>query len=1167
MLKLTSMNRKDYEEFSQITVGDVMRNAANSPRGLNSLDIFGEPATYVGPCGEKDCKRENIRGMIKLIKPVINQCKGGPNGDFLNKILGVNGTDFKKVIKFQLVLDVNANVLDTPANLADYSVSEVMCHGDILKKWIDEFDVDEAIVLELCTLLKSHGYNEGDTFSKYSGDIHVIGDWYWNLVNPVDKDTLQERVYRRMSSILTQGKDSRISLLINMKNKDALYGMLMDRIMVLPADIRPAMENLHDQFTLKYSEVLKQNYQLSMKISNQSLLKEYALSYATLVRSVNELIYKSSDADINTFSIQEKLSGKAGFIRDKMLGKRVDYSGRSVIIVNPDLALDECGIPEEMMPKLFRYHLMKSDVYPNVDKLKNMSDKEVADRLEKLGILRRVPVMLNRAPTLHRLSFLGFKVKRAKGKAIELNPLVCTGYNADFDGDAMAVHVPCCDEAVRETKELMLSTRNLFTPSSGKPTLVPRQEIIYGLNIASKTYGDKPKNKVQHFKDLDELCEAVLNHDIKVWDPAEVQGVGRDTAGRQVVKWCLPEGLFSMVKEITEKSIDDYISALLPCGIVVYNKSIGRMVKVGFELAKLYAPTCNILVDIQDEFLKDPFKKFHENMKRATELHDLGFEDDESYQRKFDVEFKLVEREMENRIEEVLGEDNGYLQLVNSGARGSKDNLIQIYGYKGKIKKSSYQSFNAVIENSFTKQLNPLEHFISAYGARKGMIDKVQKTRATGYTGRLMFQAGSDVAIVTDDCGTLEGLRIRKADISHYVKSEDEMKKQGEVIKIFKNIITGRYVAKSDKMFSKSAMDSDKAKLASLKEQAKAGSISVDEPKAFGRRIKAQLEIAKELKRRDYYINEDMARQITDNFSSVKLRSPVVCKAQCCAKCYGEDLTIHGEAVEGLAVGFIAGQSIGEPGTQLTMRTFHTGGVAGKADVTSDFDRMQAFIEVSDISKKGNYDPIAWGSGKVVTTEKPAGLKVQIEGYKNYVTVPKSANIKSVAVKGEGLCEIEGDHNIKELLQYSGAESAQKYLLYSMYTTYLGKANVNFKHFEVLVSAMTLNAVIKSNRSDLRPGLAYSNAEIYSGPVDGVVFSTMIKSVKSLQTLKSDPLSTILMEQFGYGVARSVFLGLESNHEARMGRLMLGMLPNVGTGLNPNYIEERGRKEVYYGIT
>lgn len=1112
MLKIVPMTEHDYTTIGgQVTIGNIMRDGANSPRGLNSIEIFGSDSMLYGDYS-RSCTRANVRAMIRLQRPVVNYCLGGPSGDMIRKILGVPQKDFRQIVEFKVVWNIIEDRLDSASNVSDYDIDEVLCHGDLIKKWIDEFEIEEAIVDEIVNIFDKHLFMKIDRteITYKQGTVNVIGDWYYTPQLELSKNEIDDLLNSIKSSMIKSG-DERIVYLVNMKNKDSLYGMLMNYITVLPPDMRPAIGNMHDQFTKKYSEVIKKNDHLELIISSGHQVKEYIFTYSALVKSVIELVYKHNQRDKNSVSIQEKLSGKYGLIRDRMLGKRDDYSGRSTIIVNPELGLDECGIPEEMMPKLFRYHLLKAEVFPNLDKMKSTPDREVADKLEKSGILKRVPVQLNRAPTLHRLSFLGFFAKRAKTKAIELHPLVCPGYNADFDGDTMAVHVPCADEAVNEVRELMLATRNLFIPANGKPTLVPRQEIVYGLNVASKDYLEKDTSKVIKYDNLEELKKSVLMHEIKVWDKVTIDGV-TDTAGRQLIKWCLPKELHSKVKEITKKSIEDYIAWILPYGITQYKKTINGMVEIGFKLAKLYAPTCNILVDIRDPFLQNPFAEFHKNMESTIKLHDLGFEDEYSFQAKFNDEFDKVEKEMIKRIGSALGEDNGYLKLVNSGARGSVENLIQIYGYKGRIAKSSYESFNAIIENSFTRQLSPLEHFISAYGTRKGMIDKVQKTGDTGYAGRLMYQAASDIVIKEEDCRTDRGLKVSKADLMHYVKSEDGSKKDTEVERIFKGIIEGRYEFGTNK-----------------------------------------------------YITAELAAEYARLKKSVIIRSPLTCRSQCCAKCYGEDLTIRGKAVKGLAVGFIAGQSIGEPGTQLTMRTFHKGGVAGKADVTSDFDRMQAFIQCSDISKKSNYDPIAWASGKVMIKESPTKLKIQIEGSSKSKEVPKSANIKSIAIKGEGLCTIEGDHNVSEILEYAGLEAAQKYLLYSMHTTYFGKADINIKHFEVLISAMTLHAILQTDRRDLHPGLFYTNAELYKGSLGKTRMTDTIKSVKDLQTLKNDPLSTILMEDFGHGMARSIVLGLTSNHEAQMGRLMLGLKPLVGTGLNPDYIKDRKREETFYG--
>jgi DNA-directed RNA polymerase subunit beta' len=1105
------MVERDYLNLGgQVTSGYSKNRYEVLENGLNSTKIFGEAASRSEE--EMACTRDNVRAYIKLHKPIVNYVLAGPNASRLRAILGIGRREIDDILNFDTVWSRVAKAYVKPAEIND--TEDMVCGAEILKMLIDNLDLESSLKLEFRRLIAKRfigadcasPYNIG-TVQRKSGQIHLLGDWYITL-NKDYKWTDKVEYFIKNDAVTTP--DSAIVYLINMKDKNGLYGCVSNYISVTPPGIRPSIAIGQDTTTIKYAEVITANDYLRSAIYGDSEPHEVIEKYKILMRKTQELCYKSDPTNRNYFSFSEKIRGKTSLIRGSMLSKRANYSGRSTIVVNPKLSLDQCGLPDEIIEKTFRYHHLKSMPMPNLDKVKDRSVEENVNDIIKQGLLNKVPVALNRAPTLHKLSYLAFHAQRSKSRAIELNPLVCVGFNADFDGDTMAVHVPLGDEAIYEMENLMLSTKNLFMPANGKPTLVPRQEIIYGLNVAtSKKY--KKGTSVKMYNDLDSLVVDVMNHKVKVYDTVTVAGIGTDLAGSHSMRWTLPKALHDNIIEVTKGSIEYYVENILTFGTDAYKKSIDRMVSLGFRLAKLYAPTVTILNDMDDEFLNNPFKDFHANMKSINRMHSLGFEDENTYNEKFSSELDEVNKIVQIKIKEGLGQDNGYLRLVESGARGDVNNLIQIYAFKGRIKKSDHDSFNAIIENSFAKQLTPLEHFISAYGTRKGLIDKVQKTGDTGYADRLMFDAGSDAIITNHDCGTEKGIHISKKDILRFVKIDgDKEKKLAKAEEILCDIIIGRYEAVTNR-----------------------------------------------------YITKEYAQQLVKSKEAVVIRSVLTCSDPFCSKCYGDDLSIRGKAVVGLPIGYIAGQSIGEPGTQLTMRTFHKGGVAGKSDVTSDFDRMQAFISVSKL--EGNfttYDPIAWSTGEVKEKIADATSKVVTIGDDSRKkTLPITAKLKKTVTRGEGLCLIEGDHWVREVRDNTSIGDAQLYLFYLLHTTYLGKADINAKHFEVLVSQMTLSFVTRTDREDLKIGCFYNAQELNRGSLSNTEYTTNLYGVKTLQLFKDAALANIALENVNLGIARATLLGTTDILETQMSRLMLGMRPKLGT-YYPNYMKDRLQEEM-----
>ena len=447
-----------------------------------------------------------------------------------------------------------------------------------------------------------------------------------------------------------------------------------------------------------------------------------------------------------------------------------------------------------------------------------------------------------------------------------------------------------------------------------------------------------------------------------------------------------------------------------------------------------------------------------------------------------------------------MGSESGFVRLAQSGARGSKSNMVQMYGYKGRIQKSSRESFRAVIEHSYAEQLTPLEHFVTAYGGRQGLINKSLNTADTGYAMRKMWHATSPYIITCDDCGTTEGIDIKKSDIAMFAESRKE------VDDIFCKIITGRYQAGTN-----------------------------------------------------IYIDKKKAAELCAKNTVVTIRSVISCKNPCCKKCYGDDPSTHRLAAMGLPIGFIAAQSIGEPGTQLSMDSFKKGGIASKGGVTSAFDKLEAYIECKDLATSkgfGSYDPVAWASGEVHEAYNPDGSKtVTIGNSRISKKLPAEALLRKEAVRGEGLCVERGDYDINELLMYTDVRTAQLYLIHTLYHIYKDECEISMKHFEVLAAAMTMHMVVSTDRDDLYVGQFHDSIQMHKATLDNTVYVSTIKGVKTIQPSRTHALSRVIMESVKIGLASCVLLGLEDPMEYPLNRIAMGQ--EIYCGGTGEFLDER----------
>lgn len=1110
-LHIGRMQPNDYYQLGKEVKETYSRNANMAlPNSLVSADIFGDNRETVDL--DRSVASDHLRGYIKLCKTVLNPLIAGKNASYLARILGYdkNGKEMlRSVLDARSCYDIKNDKLVPIDNETMKRSQDYLWGAEYLRKLVDDFDIEQAIIRSLSGLIPEYkkmygGVSGQGKFVRGGKEGYiVVGDWRFV---PSDDCT-----YERFPDVVIEKRftsaDSQLSYLINLQgHKDRLYSMFMDHIAVLPINMRPDTDiRHHSPITVAYADVITANQDLALMISGMFDANLFATKYRRLEDAVNRLLDESEENNKNQRSILEKVESKEGHIRKYMLGRNVDYSGRSVITIDPFLSIRDIRIPKDMAPKLFRHHLFKDMSNPEPsDWVGQHRTQKCNDRLVSRGILDKVPVVIGRQPTLHKPSMRSFHAELSDERSIRINPLCVVGFNADFDGDQMWIRVPVGEEAVSEANNLMSIAQNIYFPKTGECAIMPRQEILYGLNVCTRANLQKG-SVLKNYADADALFEDLFMQEIAVSDTVSWNGY-TDCAGRVAFATCLTQDAFHKfgITEITKRTIEPYVEYMLDQDVEVGLDMVDRMVLLGFKISYLYPPTLNLLDENEVSF-ESEFGAFHQATEEIQEYYDRGLEEESMFNLQYDAAFGEMEKKITDGIYDRLGEESGFVRLAASGARGSKSNLQQMYAYKGRIQKSAQESFRAVIESSFTDQLSPLEHFVTAYGGRQGLINKSLNTADTGYTMRKMWHTTSPYVITCDDCGTTEGIRIAKYDILGYAADEKE------VPATFQHIITGRIEAKTNRYISK--------------------------------------EIAEKL------ANDPLCEDIV-------IRSPITCKNPCCKRCYGDDPSTHRTPAIGLPIGFIAAQSIGEPGTQLSMDSFKKGGVASKGSEASAFDRLEAYTECTKLyqnPKFPSYDPIAWTSGQTVKRYKPDGtMSVLIdgpEGSRKSVTLPGNALIKEEVEKGEGLFVEPGDFDLHELIKYKGIRDAQMYLVYTLYYIYKNECLINACHFEVLAAAMTMHMVVSTDRDDLYVGQYHDSIQMAQGSLDNTIYTSTLISVKMVQTYRPQFMSRMSMERIKSGLASSVLLGLSDPLDYPINRILMGLPINFGgTG---DYMNER----------
>ena len=850
--------------------------------------------------------------------------------------------------------------------------------------------------------------------------------------------------------------------------------MIMDVVPVIPPDLRPMVQLDGGRFATSdlndlYRRIINRNNRLAR------LLELGAPDI--IVRNEKRMLQEAVDALIDNGrrgrpvtgpgnrplkSLSDMLKGKQGRFRQNLLGKRVDYSGRSVIVVGPELKIYQCGLPKEMAIELFKPFVMKELVANgtahNIKSAKKMVERlqtEVWDVLE--DVIKEHPVMLNRAPTLHRLGIQAFEPILVEGKAIKLHPLVCTAYNADFDGDQMAVHLPLSVEAQSECRFLLLSPNNLLKPSDGGPVAVPSQDMVLGIYyLTQERPGAKGEGKC--FKSVNEAILAYENGALtlhsritvrvtkKTPDGRVITGNVESTLGRFIFNEIIAQDLGFVdrsvpgnelklevdfhvgkkgLKQILEKVINIH-------GATKTAEVLDNIKAMGYSYSTRAAMTVSVSDMTVPECKKELIEKAQATVDRIAKNFRRGLITEEERYKEVIETWKETDDVLTHELLSGLDKYNNIYMMADSGARGSDKQIKQLAGMRGLMADTTGRTIELPIKSNFREGLDVLEYFISAHGARKGLSDTALRTADSGYLTRRLVDVSQDLIIRETDC--CEGKEIPFMEIRAF-------KDGREVIESLEERLTGRYIAET-------IVDPDTGEVV-----VKANHMCT--PK----RAAAVVKVLEKLGR-----------------DSVKIRTILSCKSHIgvCAKCYGANMATGSPVQVGEAVGIIAAQSIGEPGTQLTMRTFHTGGVAGD-DITQGLPRVEELFEAR--KPKGLAIIAEFGGvAQIKDTKKKREIVItdQETGNSKTYLIPYGSRIKiqdgDVLDAGDELTE--GSVNPHDILKIKGVRAVQDYMIQEVQRVYrLQGVEINDKHVEVIVRQMLKKIKIETGGdSDVLPG-------------------------------------------------------------------------------------------------
>ncbi len=1069
------------EEILSWSHGEVLkhetinyRTLKPEPDGLFCEKIFGPSKDYQCACGkskrstdkgkvcekcgveitESKVRRERM-GHIKLASPVVHTW-------FLRNSPSPLAT----------LLELKTKDLDEIVYLASYIVTDPGKVKDLKKK----------------SILTEQEYSIMN--EQYPGQFKALtgAEAIKALLKNIDLEEEAKLLRKRLKTSSKQRRDKVIKRLevveSFLRSDNKPEWMIIEVLPVIPPALRPMVQLEGGRFATTdlndlYRRILNRNNRLK---------KQYEMGAPHLItKNEKRMLQEAVDALIDNSkrgkkaaldknhklkSLSDMLKGKQGRFRQNLLGKRVDYSGRSVIVVGPSLRMYQCGIPKEMALILFKpfvlRELMKAGQSIAVaNKMCDNQESVVWGILEE--VIREHPVLLNRAPTLHRLGIQAFEPVLIEGKAIRLHPLVCTPFNADFDGDQMAVHVPLSLEAQAEARLLMLASNNILNPKDGKPVVTPSQDMILGNYYLTMEAKGEP-NEGHVYKDFDEAYMAYKNGAITLhtrvfvdisYLPESKFNTAKlpskylfTTLGKMIFNNILPvefpylneptednlvnetpakyfldkndlagsrERLINskLVDPLKKKNISRIIAEVFKrFKITETSKMLDRIKDLGFQYSTIAGFTISMTDVIDYSGKQDRIKEAEKKIDEITDFYTLGLTTNKERKKQIEAEWASARQDIENGVWDAFKEANNHIYMMaDSGSRGSRSNFAQLAGMRGLMANTAGETIEVPVKANFREGLSVAEFFISTHGSRKGSTDTALKTADSGYLTRRLVDVSQSVVISCEDCGTENGFYVTK------IVDENTLEdgKPKLVVSLADRCI-GRFAAKD-----------------------------VINP-ATGEVIVKRNEI----------IDEDIAKKINDaKIESVCLRTNLTCEAKSgvCMKCYGRNLATNMIVEVGEAVGTIAAQSIGEPGTQLTMRTFHSGGVASTADITQGLPRVQEIFEARKPKGKATISEI---DGRVTSIQNTkAGKAITIvndeTGEEKVYTVDATSVLlvseNSAVKRGDKL--MTGSIHPKELLRVLNAEAVQKYLVDEVQKVYRSQSvEISDKHIEIIVRQM-----------------------------------------------------------------------------------------------------------------
>ena len=923
--------------------------------------------------------------------------------------------------------------------------------------------------------------------------------------------------------------------------------MILDAIPVIPPDLRPMVQLDGGRFATSdlndlYRRVINRNNRL------KRLLELGAPDI--IVRNEKRMLQEAVDALIDNGrrgrpvtgpgnrplkSLSDMLKGKQGRFRQNLLGKRVDYSGRSVIVVGPELKFYQCGLPKKMALELFKpfvmYKLVKEGFAHNIKSAKSIVEKvkpEVWDVLE--DVIKSHPVLLNRAPTLHRLGIQAFEPVLVEGKAIKLHPLVCTAYNADFDGDQMAVHVPLSVEAQAEARFLMLSVNNILAPKDGTPITTPSQDMVLGcyyLTIEAQG-GEKGTGTV--FKDFNEMLLAYQNQTVQLHSLVKMRVVLEDgrssivesTVGRFIFNENIPQDL-----GFVDRSVDPFG---LEIDFLVDKKALGKIIDKCFrkhgntETAVLldhikslgfkYSTRGGITVAVADMKIPEAKKGYITAAEEKVDKYEKAYRrglisDEERYERVIETWTETTEKVTDALMAGLDRLNNIYI-MAHSGARGSKNQIRQLAGMRGLMANASGKTVEVPVKSNFREGLSVMEYFTSSHGARKGLADTALRTADSGYLTRRLVDVSQDVIVREVDCGTTE------------TTETFAIKDGNEVIEVLYDRIVGRYTI--DPIVNPTT-----------------GEVIVEA---------------------DSMIKEDEAEKIiAAGIETVQIRTVLNCKTNhgVCSKCYGRNLATGKEVNIGEAVGIIAAQSIGEPGTQLTMRTFHTGGVAG-GDITQGLPRVEELFEAR---KPKGLAVITEITGRVEIDETGKRKEISIvpeNGETEVYAIPYGSRIRvkhgQMVEAGDPLTQ--GSINPHDIVRVKGIGGVQDYIVKEVQRVYrMQGVDVNDKHIEVIVRQMLSKVKVEDpGDTELIPGgyedvLTFDkcNEEAIAQGLKPAVAKRVLLGITKASLATESFLSAASFQETTRVLTEAAIKGKEDHLIGLKENVIIGKLIPAGTGM------------------